>query len=299
MQNQIPKQTFNTPYRTINSFVQQQNNNADEQTIASFGNEWQHFNQFSDKEIKQIGSEYFDIVTEKMVNKNTVMGDFGCGSGRFAKYWQPIVQKLVAIDPSKAIFVADNLLGDAANVELCQSSIDNIPYPDNYFDFVMSIGVLHHIPNTQKAMSDCVKKIKPNGYFYAYIYYNFDNKSRYYRTLWQLSNYIRLIVSGLPNTLKRIVCNLLALVLYMPFVWVCRMAKKMNISDKLRHKIPLSYYENKSFYIIRNDALDRFGTPLEQRFSQKSIEQMMLNCGLTNMCFSTKTPYWHVVAQKK
>jgi len=299
MQNQIPTQIFNTSYRTINSFIQQQNTNIDEQTIASFGSEWQYFNQFSDEEIKQIGSEYFDIVTKEMVNKNTVMGDFGCGSGRFAKYWQPTVQKLVAIDPSEAIFVADNLLGDATNVELCQSSIDNIPYPDNYFDFVMSIGVLHHIPNTQKAMSDCVKKVKPNGYFYAYIYYNFDNKSRYYRTLWQLSNYIRLVVSGLPNTLKPLVCNLLALTLYMPFVLVCRLAKKLNISDKLRHKIPLSYYENKSFYVIRNDALDRFGTPLEQRFSQKDIEQMMLNCGLTNIRFSTKTPYWHVVAQKK
>jgi 2-polyprenyl-3-methyl-5-hydroxy-6-metoxy-1,4-benzoquinol methylase len=33
------------------------------------------------------------------------------------------------------------------------------------FDFAMSIGVLHHIPNTQKAMNNCVKKVKLGGYF--------------------------------------------------------------------------------------------------------------------------------------
>ena len=301
MQNQEPTpiKKVKTPYRVINSFVQQQNANVDSQTVSSFGNEWEHFNRFSDEEITQLGNEYFDIVTPQMVDKDTVMGDFGCGSGRFSKYWQPKVKQLVALDPSQAIFVADRLLGNAANVTLCQTTIDNIPYPDNYFDFVMSIGVLHHIPDTQKAMLDCVKKIKPGGYFYTYIYYNFDNKSYWYKAIWQLSNSIRQIVAQLPNTPKRLVCNLLAVVLYMPFVLLCRLAKKMNISDEIRHKIPLSYYENKSFYIIRNDALDRFGTPLEQRFSQKNITQMMLNCGLTNIAFSTKTPYWHAVAQKK
>ena len=62
--------------------------------------------------------------------------------------------------------------------------------------------------------------------------------------------------------------------------------------------LPLSYYSDKSFNIIKNDALDRFGTPLEQRFTKVEIEEMMKNAGLTNICFSDNEPYWHVKAKK-
>jgi hypothetical protein len=67
---------------------------------------------------------------------------------------------------------------------------------------------------------------------------------------------------------------------------------------KLGSKIPLSYYSNKSLNVIRNDALDRFGTPLEQRFSKKQIIQMMENSGLHDITFSNNEPYWHVVGRK-
>jgi len=45
--------------------------------------------------------------------------------------------------------------------------------------------------------------------------------------------------------------------------------------------------------IIRNDSLDRFGTPLEKCFSRESIRQMMNHCDLTDIFFSEKMPYWH------
>lgn len=51
--------------------------------------------------------------------------------------------------------------------------------------------------------------------------------------------------------------------------------------------------------ILRNDALDRFGTPLEQRFSRNQIEEMMLKCGLEEIRFSEKAPYWHAIGVKK
>jgi hypothetical protein len=68
---------------------------------------------------------------------------------------------------------------------------------------------------------------------------------------------------------------------------------------KLSDKIPLSIYRNKSFFIIRNDALDRFGTKLEQRFTREQVRQMMANCGLTDIVISDKAPYWHAIGQKQ
>jgi NDP-sugar pyrophosphorylase family protein len=62
--------------------------------------------------------------------------------------------------------------------------------------------------------------------------------------------------------------------------------------------IPLSDYRNKSFYIMNNDALDRFGTKLEQRFSKKDITNMLINAGFDKIKFSDNTPYWTCISYK-
>ena len=43
---------------------------------------------------------------------------------------------------------------------------------------------------------------------------------------------------------------------------------------------------------MRTDALDRFGTRLEHRFTQEQIKQMMEDAGLVNIQFSDIAPYW-------
>lgn len=273
--------------------------NIDKKTVDSFGEEWSDFNKFDSSEIELLGGEYFDIVTNEIINSESVIADFGCGSGRFSKYWQGKVKKIYAIDPSNAVLAADKLIGKDENVEIIKASISDLPFDDNYFDFGMSIGVLHHIPDTQLAMNDCVKKIKVGGYFYVYLYYKLDNRGILFRSLWKLSDLIRSMVCLLPHKFKSIVCELIAGLFYMPFVFLTRLLKAINVPKDIWMKLPLSAYHNKSFFVIRNDALDRFGTPLEQRFTKNEIEEMMIKAGLQNIVFSDKMPYWHAVGQKK
>src|SRR5688500_14561783 len=196
-----PVKIFNTEFRQIASFVDD-DTNLDEKTVNSFGEEWAKFKSFPEKELKEISETYFDIIDDTMVNSQTRMADFGCGSGRFIKYFENRAGHVVGVDPSKAIFVADQLISRNDKVELCQASISNMPFPDEYFDFGMSIGVLHHIPDTQQAMIDCVKKVKKGGYFFTYIYYNLDNRGFFFKAIWQLSNFIRKTVHRLPSGLK-------------------------------------------------------------------------------------------------
>ena len=67
----------------------------------------------------------------------------------------------------------------------------------------------------------------------------------------------------------------------------------LNVSN-----FPLSSYKNLSFYTMRTDALDRFGTRLEQRFTRDEIKIMMENAGLENIKFSNSKPYWVAVGYK-
>ena len=274
-------------------------NNLDKKTVKSFGEEWASFHNFSDDDIKISGDKYFDIVSKEMLNEKSTVIDIGCGSGRFIKYLKGRYNKIVGVDPSSAIFAADELLGKDENIQLVQASTDHIPFPDEYFDFGYSLGVLHHIPDTQKAFSDSVRKVKSGGYFLVYLYYSLDNRSIFFKLLFYLSSAVRWGVSKMPSKLKRLVCDMLAILFYMPFIFFCRLLKFVQVSERYRRLIPLQAYEEQSFYIIRNDSLDRFGTPLEQRFSKKEIKEMMKNAGLTDIVFSTKIPYWHAIGKKK
>lgn len=275
--------------------------NIDAHTVSAFGEEWNSFHGFSEKDIQALGDQYFDMVSPDMLNENSLILDVGCGSGRFIKYIQTKYpyKSITGIDPSSAILAADSLIGADQKVELIQAAADNIPFPDEHFDFGYSLGVLHHIPDTAKALNDCVKKVKKDGHFLLYLYYNLDNKPYYFKIIFYLSNLIRLVVSRMPAIIKKGFCAFLAIIIYMPFVLLCRFLKLVGVKKTTRQNIPLQVYENQSFYVIRNDSLDRFGTPLEQRFSRKQIQAMMEQAGLRDILFSEKTPYWHAIGKKK
>lgn len=270
--------------------------NLDELTVNSFGDEWSKFSSFTDEEIKNAGDQYFDIVPEIIYKGKTVL-DVGCGTGRWTKYIAPKAGWVDAIDPSDAVKSAAILLKGNKNVRISKVDVSGLPFDDNSFDFVFSLGVLHHIPDTNAAMQSCVSKLKEKGFFLVYLYYNLDNRGGIFRFLFKVSNFFRKIISKFPSRIKRVTCDVIAFFIYMPFIVVSRIVSFIGLKKLVKH-IPLSYYRDKSIRIIRNDSLDRFGTPLEQRFSKKQIIRMMNNCGLGNIVVSNNEPFWHVIGQK-
>ncbi len=282
----------------INSFIdQKKSSNIDWQTVDSFGEEWQKFNAFSEDQLKKIGQDYFDLLDQTSISKHSTALDVGCGTGRWSRFLSSKVKFIECVDPSKAALVAQNYLSDKSNTRVTMAEVSALPFEDESFDLVFSLGVLHHIPDTQKAMQACVDKVKKGGYFLVYLYYDFNERGWLFKFLFKLSTVLRKVISGLPGGLKKLVCDVIALFIYMPFVALSG-AVKLIFGLEASKKIPLNFYLGKSFTIIRNDALDRFGTPLEQRFSKQQITEMMQQCGLKNIRFSDRQPYWHAIAEK-
>ena len=296
--NKAPLEKIKGPKNTIEVFTKLDGSeNIDAEVVKAFGEEWGKFAVHSDESVRELRKEYFDIIDDSIVNKNTYMIDIGCGSGRWTDYFTDKAGFIEAIDPSDAIFVADSMLGQHNNVRITKASVDTIPWDDETFDFGMSIGVLHHIPDTNQALIDCVKKIKKGGYFYVYLYYRFDNKGIVFKTVFHLSNMLRLGISRLPPGPKKFVCDILAVVIYWPLSRFAGLLHKMNL-HKLAKKIPLEPYYNKPFYNLRNDCLDRFGTKLEQRFLRSEIKEMMAAAGLTDIKFGEESAFWHAIGKK-
>ena len=272
--------------------------NLDINTVNSFGDEWSHFNQSTlpAAEADRIFDEYFALFPWDLLPENAIGFDMGCGSGRWAKLMAPRVGHLHCIDPSSALDVAKTTLSTAVNVSFHKASVDDSPLPPNSQDFGYSLGVLHHVPDTAAALISCVAMIKPGAPFQLYLYYAFDNRSLAFKLIWRLSDFLRQAVCRLPATLKRLITDTLAVVVYFPLARFSLLAERMGLPVK---SIPLSYYRNLSFYTMRTDSRDRFGTPLEHRFTRREIEQMMEAAGLRDVQFSDRAPYWCAVGIKR
>jgi SAM-dependent methyltransferase len=266
--------------------------NVDPLTVAGFGEEWAAFDQseLDEQEHRDLFDRYFAIFPFDDLPPNAEGFDLGCGSGRWAALIAPRVGKLHCIDPSeKALAVARQALGSRKNVEFHLAGADSIPLVPASQDFGYSLGVLHHIPDTAAAMRDCVTRLKPGAPFLVYLYYSFDNRPGWFRQLWQVTEAGRRLISRLPFALRKAVTTGIAAAVYWPFARAARLAEK---SGRNVGNWPLSPYRDLSFYTMRTDALDRFGTRLEQRFTRAEIERMMLDAGLKEVRFSEREPFW-------
>ncbi len=271
--------------------------NIDPKTVASFGDEWSRFDQqaMSDQEAQKVFEEYFSVFPWADLPKNAEGFDMGCGSGRWARCVAPKVGHLHCIDPSEAIEIAKGALAGNHNITFHRASVDGRSLQLGSQDFGFSLGVLHHVPDTQAAICSCVALLKPGAPFLLYLYYAFDNRSWWFRALWRSTDLARRLICKLPPKIKNFLTDLIAFLVYLPLAIVSRKFDSIGLNVA---EIPLSYYRNHSFYTMRTDARDRFGTPLEQRFTKMQINEMMKQAGLEKIRFSDAAPFWCAVGVK-
>lgn len=273
-------------------------NNLDLKTVESFGEEWSRYDQtkLNYQEAEKYFNDYFAVFPWESITTDSIGFDMGCGTGRWARLFADKVKLLNCIEPSKAINVAKKNLADKKNLCFIKGDVNNSGLKSNTQDFGYCLGVLHHIPDTQEAINACVKLLKPGAPFLVYIYYFFEDKPGWYKNIWIVSSIFRKLISKFPKRLKQFSTDLIALAIYFPMAKLSKILENLSIP---LNKIPLSYYRNSSFYTMRTDSLDRFGTPLEKRFKKSKIQDMMINSGLKDISFSNSAPYWCCVGYKK
>lgn len=273
--------------------------NIDRPTVQSFGDEWSRFDQTAlpENELQDIFEQYFRIFPWHRISKQAVGFDLGCGSGRWAKCVAPRVGVLHCIDASEsALLVARRSLAALPNCKFHLASVDALTLADNSMDFGYSLGVLHHVPDTAEGIHSCVKKLKPGAPLLLYLYYAFDNRPSWYRRLWRVSNSVRARLCDSPFWVKHTVTLAIAATVYFPLAKLSLFAEALGLTVDA---FPLSAYRRRSFYTMRTDALDRFGTRLEQRFTRQEISRMMEQAGLTQIVFSDAVPFWCAVGYRQ
>jgi ubiquinone/menaquinone biosynthesis C-methylase UbiE len=275
--------------------------NVDETVAAGFGREWSTFQQdegnFSASDREAMFDSYFDIFPWEALPPEPVGIDVGCGSGRWSVLVAPRVGHLHLLDASAdALAVAQGNLSGASNTTFHLASVGDIPLQDGSLDFAFSLGVLHHVPDTLSAIEEVASKLRRGAPFLVYLYYAFDNRPWWFRTIWKLSNVFRVVICRLPASLRLVISQIIAATIYWPLARTAALAQRAGLSTAL---IPLEYYRHRSFYVMRTDAYDRFCTRLEKRFTRRQIERMLEAAGFEKIRFSEQVPFWCAVGLKR
>jgi ubiquinone/menaquinone biosynthesis C-methylase UbiE len=242
-------------------------------TAESFAYEWQHFG-----ELKPEWERNFIAYMEPHEPRwfaDRVMLDVGAGSGRHSYHAARLGAVAAAVDIGEAIDVARaNLPTDVLTV---QADAEALPFTDEAFDLVAAIGVLHHLPDPERALRKLYRLVKPGGFVQIYVYWLPD--SRWQRGLLGAIEAIRVVTTRLPKALLRLASYPIAAAAYALFVFPHRALGRTSRGAAISRRLPLGAYTEYPFGVCVNDQFDRFSAPLERRFKRKEVEQMLRAAG--------------------
>ena len=276
--------------------------NVDQGVIDSFGHEWATFDYGETDTSEALDAQFGVYCTPIDLNqfdpKKSIAGDFGAGSGRWSSRLIPYFSLIYALEPSDgASRVLKNKFASESKIVVLQETVGANSIPLASLDLAMSLGVLHHIPDTSLAIKDVSSRIKPGGIFLCYLYYNLENKPTFYRLIFKGVNSLRHVISVLPQRIKQLVTSSIAALIYWP---LARFSKVLRMFGMNTSNIPLHHYADMPFVMLANDALDRFGTSLEQRFSKDEITEMLsvADFDISTLKFSEIEPFWTFSVKK-
>jgi SAM-dependent methyltransferase len=96
--------------------------------------------------------------------------DVGCGMGKYLKVASEHAKHVIGLDLSDALLRAREIIKERHNVHLIQANILSPPIRTESIDFVYSLGVLHHTPDTHEAFLRSATLVRPGGNLAVWLY---------------------------------------------------------------------------------------------------------------------------------
>ena len=258
--------------------------------VVSFGYQWNSFplNQIDNK--TNLDESSIRLFSETSLTPKNIKGksviEIGCGAGRFIN----IINKynpslLVGVDASSAVNSLTNHINlQSENLLIVQADIFKLPFKENLFDHVFSIGVLHHTPNPFLAFKKISLLIKQGGYLSISVYENslahrFTRNSvklAAYDFLWA-ANFLRCeiyryLFSRLPSIIQISYCKLIVPILHY--------LNKIPLLRILRYLLPSTCYKNLPLSYSIVDTMDTYATKIVYQFRAKTIYYWFISIGL-------------------
>ncbi len=146
----------------------------DDSYVSSFSFEW------NTHDTTQLDSARGDAMSLTQLQQKTGLDarqlagklalDAGVGTGRFSEVLTSLGAQAIGVDLSLAVEAAQKNLGGRDDVLIAQADIGRLPFAPETFDVIVSIGVLHHTPDTRKHFEALVPLLKRGGTIAIWVY---------------------------------------------------------------------------------------------------------------------------------
>lgn len=199
--------------------------------------------------------------------------DVGCGMGRFADVATRWGAHVVGVDLSLAAEVAARNLGDRA-ATFFQADVFNLPFAPESFDYIYSIGVLHHTPDCERAFKLLPALLKPGGKIAIWLYSGYN---RWYR----MSDLYRKVTRRMPPRLLHKICYAA-----IPLYGVHQALKKVPLvgklaSGSLAYMIPMPLNPDPKWRVL--DTFDWYSPWYQSKHTYEEVFRWFESCGLVDL----------------
>lgn len=234
--------------------------------VDSFGYQWNAFSQTHDED-KEFWRKYFqDVPFDEL--RGAFALDAGCGQGRYSRLTAPHVGHLVAVDGSSSVDAAVRNLAAISNVSVIRADLTDPPFSDGAFDFILCLGVLHHLSRPQQGLSCLLRILKPNGLMLLYLYSRPDERG-VRRVSLAAARSIRRVTARMPYSVLRLASAPISLGLYLVFVLPGSVGEKIRV--RMLTGLPLHSYRGKPLRSLWLDTFDRLSARIEHRYSRAEL----------------------------
>ena len=258
-------------------------------TIDDFGAQWSRFRENND----YYGStELLQDIFGPLLKLNDIVGrrtaEIGSGSGRIVlMLLHSGAAHVTAVEPSEAITVLqENTRQFADRITYVRARGEEIPL-DAAFDYIFSIGVLHHIPDPAPVVSAAFRALKPGGKMLIWVYGREGNEAYLF---WALP--LRRLTRRLPDAVLAVFSSGLNIFLGL-YVWLCRWLPLPMRSYMKNHIGKLSWEDR---YLTIFDQLN----PTEARYYyEKDARALLSDAGFRDIANFQRHGYsWTVLGVK-
>lgn len=199
--------------------------------------------------------------------------DVGCGMGRFADVASRWGAHVVGIDLSVASEVAVRNLG-GRDADIFQADVFRLPFAAESFDFIYSIGVLHHTPDCEGAFKSLSPLLKPGGRIAVWLYSG-------YNPWYRMSDVYRKMTRRMPSRLLLAMCYAAV-----PLYAVHRAFRALPIagrraSSALAYAIPMSFNPDRAWRIL--DTFDWYSPWYQSKHTYGEVFRWFEECGLDDL----------------
>ena len=181
-----------------------------DQHLESFGHQWTTFEVAHDDEDRATFEAKTGIALNQLRGMRVL--DAGCGGGRYSKICGENGAVVIGADHTRAVDKARNLCAPLLDVHFVQADLKQLPLEQASFDFVFSIGVMHHDANTRAVFDAVAKMVKPGGRYSVWLY----RRNQWWQEL--INTGLRALTSRLPAAVLMPFCHLGAVLGSIPVI---------------------------------------------------------------------------------